>query len=57
MQKLLLSVAFSALFSSAAAASPGFDVGRILNDIKVLSSDEYEGRAPASEGEKRPSPI
>ena len=54
MQKLLLSVAFSALFSSAAlAASPTLDVGRITSDIKVLSSDEYEGRAPATEGEKK----
>ena len=54
MQKLLLSAAFSALISSAAvAAPPVIDVPRVMNDIKVLSSDEYEGRAPATEGEKK----
>jgi len=54
MQKLFLSAALMALVSSAAAAGPSaVDAQRILRDTKVLSSDEYEGRAPASEGEKK----
>lgn len=54
MQKLLLSVALSALVASAAVAGPSaVDASRILRDTQVLSSDEYEGRAPASEGEKK----
>ncbi|MBL8553821.1 MAG: M28 family peptidase [Phenylobacterium sp.] len=54
MQKLLLGAAVMALVSSSAvAAGPAIDASRILQDIKVLSSDAYEGRAPASEGEKK----
>jgi Zn-dependent M28 family amino/carboxypeptidase len=30
---------------------PGFESGRMLEHIKVLSSDEFEGRAPGSKGE------
>lgn len=37
----------------AAPAAPKFDVQRISNDIKVLSSDEFEGRGPATPGEKK----
>ncbi|MFK4873634.1 M28 family metallopeptidase [Novosphingobium sp. ZW T3_23] len=37
----------------AAPAAPKFDVQRISNDIKVLSSDEFEGRGPATAGEKK----
>ena len=54
MQKLLLSAALMALVSGAAvAAPPAIDAGRILQDIKVLSSDEYEGRGPATPGETK----
>src|SRR5688500_8228029 len=31
---------------------PTFDAARMLADIKVLSSDEFEGRAPGSKGEE-----
>ena len=31
---------------------PSFDAGRMLADIKSLSSDEFEGRAPGSKGEE-----
>ena len=31
---------------------PAFDAARMLADIKVLSSDEFEGRAPGSKGEE-----
>ncbi len=54
MQKLLLSAAVSVLVATSALAAPSaVDVGRILRDTQVLSSDAYEGRAPASEGEKK----
>lgn len=35
------------------AATPQFDGKRISQDVKVLASDEYEGRAPASAGEEK----
>ncbi len=35
------------------AATPQFDGQRISQDVKVLASDEYEGRAPASAGEEK----
>jgi Zn-dependent M28 family amino/carboxypeptidase len=54
MKKLLLSAALAALIAgSAAAAVSPIDAGRILQDIKVLSSDAFEGRAPATAGEKK----
>jgi Zn-dependent M28 family amino/carboxypeptidase len=31
---------------------PPFDAGRMLADIKALSSDQFEGRAPGSKGEE-----
>jgi Zn-dependent M28 family amino/carboxypeptidase len=36
----------------AVAKMPPFDAGRMLADIKTLSSDEFEGRAPGSKGEE-----
>jgi Zn-dependent M28 family amino/carboxypeptidase len=54
MQKLFVGAAAAVLVSGAAcAAPPGIDAGRILADIKVLSSDAFEGRAPATEGETK----
>jgi Zn-dependent M28 family amino/carboxypeptidase len=54
MQKLLLGAAVSALIVGSALAAPSaVDVGRIMTDIKVLSSDAFEGRAPATEGETK----
>jgi Zn-dependent M28 family amino/carboxypeptidase len=34
------------------AEMPNLDTNRVLNDIKKLSSDEFQGRAPGSEGER-----
>jgi hypothetical protein len=31
---------------------PAVDVGAVLQHTKVLSSDEYEGRAPGTKGEE-----
>ena len=36
----------------AIAKMPSFDTARMLADIKTLSSDEFEGRAPGSKGEE-----
>jgi Zn-dependent M28 family amino/carboxypeptidase len=36
----------------AVAKMPTFDSARMLADIKTLSSDEFEGRAPGSKGEE-----
>jgi len=48
-------LAFGALLAMTDAAGPSgwkqISAARILENIKVLSSDEYEGRAPASQGE------
>ena len=57
MQKLLLSAAVMALAAGSVTAAPprtsAVDAQRILRDTQVLSSDAFEGRAPASEGEKK----
>ncbi len=37
----------------AMAAPPSFDVARVGADIKTLSSDEYEGRGPATRAEAK----
>ncbi|SEJ93323.1 Zn-dependent amino-or carboxypeptidase, M28 family [Sphingobium sp. AP50] len=37
----------------AAGSAPSFDVARISNDIKTLSSDEFEGRGPATRAETK----
>lgn len=50
------SLVLAALFGNLApalAAPPAFDVARISNDIKILASDEYEGRAPATRAEQK----
>lgn len=36
-----------------AASAPAFDVQRFSQDVKTLSDDSFEGRAPATEGEKK----
>ncbi|WP_029012267.1 M28 family metallopeptidase [Niveispirillum irakense] len=48
---LLATVALSA--TAAFAAEPRFDMQRLSGDIRTLSSDAFEGRAPATAGEKK----
>lgn len=48
-----LPVASMASMAIAAPAAPQFDVSRISQDIKVLASDEFEGRGPATPAEKK----
>lgn len=53
MKTFLLGSAALLLAVGAATAAPTLDVPRIMQDIQVLSSDAYEGRAPASAGEEK----
>ncbi|MFN3584242.1 M28 family metallopeptidase [Phenylobacterium sp.] len=54
MKKLLLCAAAAAAFATAAYAAPApLDGARIMQDIKVLSSDAFEGRGPATPGEEK----
>lgn len=46
-------LAASLLAPATFAAGPAFDLGRFDQNVKTLSSDAFEGRAPASEGEKK----
>jgi Zn-dependent M28 family amino/carboxypeptidase len=52
----LLSLSIAAAMSTAFAAPPNapeFDPQRLSEQVKVLSSDEFEGRGPATAGETR----
>ncbi|HEX3366464.1 M28 family metallopeptidase [Phenylobacterium sp.] len=53
MKKLLLSAAICALATAAMAAptDPKIDPARLSEHIKVLASDAFEGRGPATPGE------
>ncbi len=54
MRTFILSAALAvALSGAAAAAESPIDASRILADVKVLSSDAFEGRGPATEGETK----
>ncbi|MCR5877685.1 M28 family metallopeptidase [Phenylobacterium sp. J367] len=54
MKKLFLGAcALSVLAAVSAHAADPVDAQRMVADIKTLSSDEFEGRGPATEGEKK----
>ncbi|HJV42315.1 M28 family metallopeptidase [Caulobacter sp.] len=54
MKRLLLATAlFAAPLLAQAADTPKIDPARLSAHIKVLSSDDFEGRGPATEGEKK----
>ncbi len=54
MKRLLLATALiAAPMIAQAADAPKIDPARLSQHIKVLSSDEFEGRGPATEGEKK----
>lgn len=42
-----------ALTAACSPRSPEFNPARITEDVRMLSSDEFEGRAPAGAGEKK----
>ncbi|MES2019416.1 MAG: M28 family metallopeptidase [Pseudomonadota bacterium] len=51
MKKTTLILLVCAAANASAAAPPKFDPQRLSQDVKVLSSDEFEGRAPNTAGE------
>ena len=54
MKRLLLATALiAAPMLAHAADAPKIDPAKLSQHIKVLSSDEFEGRGPATEGEKK----
>ncbi len=48
-----LALALGAYAALAAAAGSGVDPARLSQHVKVLGSDEFEGRAPATPGEEK----
>ena len=58
MKRFALLAAAAASFSAAAfaAGAPSFDPARLSQHVKVLASDAFEGRGPATAGRgMRPS--
>ncbi|MEO7324014.1 MAG: M28 family metallopeptidase [Dokdonella sp.] len=54
MQRLLMSLATLSISSAAfCAGTPSFDPKRLSDEVKTLSSDAFEGRGPATEGETK----
>lgn len=53
MKRLLTGALALSISSALMAATPTFDAARINADVKELSSDAYEGRSPATEGERK----
>ena len=54
MHQLSLPLAIILALSGAAAAAPApVSASRIMGDIKVLASDDFEGRSPATAGEAK----
>ncbi|MBU3078705.1 M28 family metallopeptidase [Sphingomonas quercus] len=53
MKSLLLAGAALLLPALGHAQAPAFDTGRVIRDIKTLSSDAFEGRGPATPAEAR----
>ncbi len=52
MRKITAFLFASTLLATASiAATPAFDVGRVSQDVKTLSDDSFEGRAPATPAE------
>ncbi|MDG2525161.1 M28 family metallopeptidase [Stenotrophomonas sp. HITSZ_GD] len=53
MKRVMVGILALSVSTALYAAAPQFDGQRISQDVKVLASDEYEGRAPASAGEEK----
>ena len=51
--RILPAALVAALVMACAPRAPQFDQARITGDVRVLSGDDFEGRAPASAGEAR----
>ncbi|WP_336972746.1 M28 family metallopeptidase [Sphingobium aromaticiconvertens] len=53
MKALMLAGFLSGSALALAAPAPSFDIARVRADIQTLSSDAFEGRGPATAGEKK----
>ncbi|HMA11124.1 MAG TPA: M28 family peptidase [Steroidobacteraceae bacterium] len=53
MKSRLLLAALAALLVSCGPRPPVLDQARITEDVRVLSGDDFEGRAPATAGERK----
>ncbi|WP_449465672.1 M28 family metallopeptidase [Stenotrophomonas humi] len=53
MKRVVISLLAMSVSTALMAAPPKFDGARISADVKELSSDAYEGRAPATAGEQK----
>ena len=51
--RFLLAALGAALVVACAPRAPVFDQARITEDVRVLSGDDFEGRAPATGGEEK----
>ena len=51
--KSLLAAAFVCLLASGCSQGPHFDAERITADVRMLSSDDFAGREPATPGETK----
>ncbi|HEU4664320.1 MAG TPA: peptidase M20, partial [Dokdonella sp.] len=50
---LAIAIALALPVLAAAAYAPKFDPKRLSDEVKVLSSDAFEGRGPATAGETK----
>ncbi|WP_373889298.1 M28 family metallopeptidase [Massilia sp. TS11] len=53
MKKVLLSTLIVAAFAAQAQTAPSFAPAQLSQHVKILASDEFEGRAPNSVGETK----
>ena len=53
MKRVLTGALALSISSALMAATPVFDASRINADVKELASDAFEGRSPATEGERK----
>lgn len=53
MTRSLIASALLGTSAAAIAAPPAFDIARMSSDIKILASDEFEGRGPATRAEAK----
>ncbi|KAB7767280.1 M28 family metallopeptidase [Xanthomonas maliensis] len=53
MKRHVVATLVMAVSSAAMAATPTFDGKRLSQDVRILASDAYEGRGPATAGEQK----
>lgn len=53
IKRCLVALLAASFLTGPASAAPAFDTARVSNDVKALSDDSFEGRGPATDGEKK----